>query len=802
MATDPKEEKKGDGTYGEIKDTSLRIKTPDSFPELLRIDMNPRVSIISFIVIWGFIAWCMFDDEADEHMLEARGWVTDNFTWFYVGSQDIWSLFLIVVYFSRYGTLKLGKDDDEPDYPTITWFTMLFACGIGVGLFYYGVSEPIWHYTSDNRYYADPYRPDNLLAQDAMNLTLFHWGIHGWIVYSLIGLLLGIMVYRHGLPMKMSSCFYPLMGDKIFGWMGDFIDGLSIITTLFGVCTSLGLGVMQLNAGLHILNNDIPIEDYVRVLIIWCITLVATASTLSGMDIGIRRLSELCFTLGMFLMTFLTLLEEPVYLLNVFCQSIGYYFQYIIQLGFHCDAFEMHSRVAMGTERNRIEDTGTDAYASWMDDWTIFYWGWWIAWSPFVGIFIAKISKGRTVREFINGTMTAPILYTFAWFAVFGGAAIAMEREAALKGYCCEHDFLNATMIDANDATLATSGAALTVNLYPDFCTTNGDDCNVCSTTLLNWAAAQSMDVQTTYDWVTAGIDKNFFARSSNLQYARLSCYGDDERWFYVMESHGDFGHFLDVVSIIAIVFYFVTSSDSGSYIIDTLGSNGDLNPPKLQRLFWALTEGGAATALLLAGGRDALNALRTVSIVCGLPYTVVICFVCVALWRACQVSFYELDPKAPDFQVGYFDFASEFKLDIIVEWFLGFILGPYWAAKAAVKAWEMKPWTAYIFAGFTYFLLFVFVLFHFLNLAVEQFWALAWTMYFAFATLVGAMRTAVRSKQGYIGNPVEDFFAALFCYPSVGQQLKHADEDVVVNQNGHMNGNMPPPTYDNVKGY
>ena len=292
-------------------------------------------------------------------------------------------------------------------------------------------------------------------------------------------------------------------------------------------------------------------------------------------------------------------------------------------------------------------------------------------------------------------------------------------------------------------------------------------------------------------------------ARSADKKFVRLSCFSTEERWFFTMESHGNFGVFLDVLSIAAIIMYFVTSSDSGSYIIDMLGSNGDLEPPTLQRVFWALTEGGAATALLVAGGKDALQALQTVSIVCGLPYTFVICFLCVALWRACGVSYRDLDAQAPDFPVGYLDFATEFKLDIIGEWLLAFILGPYWSAKAAVRVWKMKDFMTFIFAGIAYFLLLCFVVLYPLHWVEHEFWAFAWTCFFGFATIIGACRTAVRVDRDYIGNPVEDWFAALFLYPSVGQQLRRCDNEVkpMANnlahaENGHAQKEMEPPTY------
>ena len=287
-----------------------------------------------------------------------------------------------------------------------------------------------------------------------------------------------------------------------------------------------------------------------------------------------------------------------------------------------------------------------------------------------------------------------------------------------------------------------------------------------------------------TYNWITNG-DKNKMARSEDKSYVRLSCYSLVERWFYTMETHGEFGTFLDITSLIAITLYFVTSSDSASLIIDILGSNGDLDPPKLQRIFWGLTEGAAATALLKAGGDAALNALQTASIVCALPYTATVCFMCVALWRACAVAYRDMDAKTPDFPVGYLDFASDFNLEIILEWLLAFIMGPFWAAKAACKVWNTKKYKLYIYASTTYFLLFLCVLFHFLHMLINQFWAMAWTSYLGFGSMMAMFRWVVRSHHGFPGNSVEDVFAALILYPSVGQQLKRCDGvDVNYNRN------------------
>merc|ERR1719361_270139 len=428
--------------YGFTEDLSPWTKF--KVPIIGEIRFNPIVSITAIALIWGFVAWCAIQGE-DVPFTKWKAWIVAKFTWLYVGSQDLWAVFAIVLYCSKYANIKLGKPDEKPEFNDVTWFMMLFACGIGVGLFFYGVAEPIYHYTGKNRYSADSTMPDNTLAQIAINVTLYHWGIHGWIVYSLVGLLLGLMAYRENLPMTMKSCFYPLMGDRIFGWMGDLIDVVSIMTTLFGVCTSLGLGTRQLNAGLHMINSDIPDDStWIQVVSIWCITAIATISTVSGVGMGIRRLSEICFMVGMFIMTVAFFMDDTFYILNLFVQSIGYYFQYITQLGWHTDAFEQVLPSYGGVEnRHRFIPEGfdrPDGPEDWMDDWTMFYWGWWISWCPFVGMFIAKISRGRTIRSFINGTITIPVVYSFMWMVLFGGIGIRQERAAGQLGLCCKDD--------------------------------------------------------------------------------------------------------------------------------------------------------------------------------------------------------------------------------------------------------------------------------------------------------------------------------------------------------------------------
>ncbi len=578
-----------------------------------RLRFNPLVSFVSIGLIWAFVIVCIVYG-SEVPFAEWKRFIVSKFTWLYIGSQDLWAVFAILLYFSKYSNLKLGKPDDKPEFNDVTWFVMLFACGIGVGLFFYGVAEPIFHYTGANRYTADPTMPDNTLAQIAINLTLYHWGIHGWIVYCLVGLLLALMAYRENLPMTMKSCFYPLIGDKIFGWMGDLIDIISVLTTLFGVCTSLGLGTRQLNFGFSVLNSDINSDNTtIQVIIIWVITAIATISTVTGVGMGIRRLSEVCFGFGMFLMIVALFMDKTFYILNLLVQSLGYYIQYIIQLGWHTDAFEQLGPSAhKELGRFVVDNKEPDGPETWIDDWTMFYWGWWISWSPFVGMFIAKISRGRTIKQFINGTLTAPVLYSIFWMVIFGGAGIRHEREASNMGLCCNTDnagwFINPmeTLEIIKDRSLNNSVVAASGS--PWLC--KDGKCSPCATSVMQMYQSSNTTYLGFYqEYKTLGID--FGTTLADRSVTKLSCHGTEQMWFDVMRGYSDIGTFLAVFSLFAIVLYFVTSSDSGSLVIDCLTSNGDPDPPTIQRVFWAVMEGATATALLVAGGKDGLLALQ-----------------------------------------------------------------------------------------------------------------------------------------------------------------------------------------------
>jgi len=758
------------GGYGYVKDESSWVNL-GSGP--LRLSFNPVVTGVSLAAILGFAVWAIvMPSEASVEFSNWKTWVGNEFTWLYILSQDAWAVFIIIIFCSKYGSLTLGRKGGQPEYNDATWFAMLFACGVSTGLFFYGVAEPIFHYTGKNRYTADPSTPDNTLAQQAMLLTMYHWGLHGWVVYTIVGLLLGIMAHRVGLPLTMKSCFYPLIGDKIFGWVGDLVDILSVIATLFGVCTSLGLGTIQINRGLHLLDSDIPISTNTQLGIIWAITAVATLSVLTGVKYGIRRISELCFGLGLALMFTVLFLDNTVFLLNLYTQSLGYYAQWVVQLGFHTDAWEQLGPGAGGADRGRVLPPGvvtTDGPASWMNDWTIFYWGWWIAWCPFVGMFIAKISVGRTVREFIAGTMAAPVVYVFMWLVIFGGAGMRLEREAAAAGLCCHN-------IDMNVVQRAAGAGPDGVVVLAGLCGM-GEECNPCS---------EQLATNTTWGkvWGEAGelTDPGSWGTTTPSRHlTRLSCRSTEQMWFDLMLSYGDLGGFLSGFSLLSLVLYFVTSSDSGSLVIDCLASNGHPEPPRLQRLLWALTEGLTASALLTAGGREALTALQAMSIATGLVYTVLMCVACLALWRALQVEAGEADWLSPAFSTNILDpfFTDPFPRQrkkfkgsaaLLGEFMLNLVLAPVTVGRTAGRV--MDPATALpVRLGLTASFL-LFVLLHLLELAVSGCWALALVTYIAFCCGVAGVRCRARAALNIPGTALEDLCLSLVLYPAVALQI------------------------------
>ncbi len=323
-----------------------------------------------------------------------------NASWYYVLVVAIILVSTVAVALTRFGEIKLGPDHAEPEYSLLSWFAMLFAAGMGIGLMFFGVAEPV------NHFLAPPQGDGGTIAaaKEAMNLTFFHWGLHAWATYAIVAVILAYFAYRHGLPLTLRSALYPLIGERIYGPIGTAVDVFAILSTTFGVATSLGFGVEQINSGLNILFG-VPKSVVVQVGLIVVTTALATVSVVLGLDVGIKRLSEINIFLAVALLVGVLAFGPTVYLLQMFMQNTGGYMADLIGKTFNLYAYEP-----------------TD----WLGGWTIFYWGWWISWAPFVGLFIARISRGRTLREFVFGALAAPTLFTLLWMTVFGNSAISL----------------------------------------------------------------------------------------------------------------------------------------------------------------------------------------------------------------------------------------------------------------------------------------------------------------------------------------------------------------------------------------
>ena len=403
---------------------------------------------------------------------------------------------------------------------------MLFSAGMGIGVIYWSVAEPITHF-STTPFLAESGTAD--AAQVGMATTFLHWGLHAWAVYAVVGLALAFFAYNWGLPLTVRSLFYPLLGERIYGWIGDVVDTIAVLATMFGITTVLGLGAGQISAGMNYL-FDTPDTIIVEVGIIAFITAIATMSVVAGLDGGVKRLSDINIGVAVVLLAFILIVGPTVFILNGFIENVGFYLQNLMFLGTWSEAYE----------------GGT-----WQNNWTVFYWAWWVSWAPFVGIFIARISKGRTVREFMLGVILVPSLVCFFWFSAFGGTALYQ----ALNGV--------------------------------------GD--------------------------IVGAVDENF------------------DTAFFVMISELPLAWPISLIAVLLIFTFFVTSSDSGSLVIDSITAGGKEDAPVAQRVFWAVTEGAVAAVLLIGGG---LTALQTAVLVLGLPFAIVILFVCYSLYKGLQTEF------------------------------------------------------------------------------------------------------------------------------------------------------------------
>lgn len=730
---------------------------------------NPVTSFIGMAILWGLSAWCMADpDGALETLLDARGGTALRFTWLYVGTRPLFTFFILYIAY-KYGDVRFGAPDSKPEFSNMSYFAMLFSAGVAVGLFFYGVSEPLWH--RESHWYANQeFRSQDEKDQMAMNYTLYHWGLSAWSGYVLVALAVGLAAYRFKMPMTLRSTMYPILGKYTWGWMGDCIDGFTIVVTVAGVCTSLGLGAMQIMAGMQRVGwLDLELTESERnnglVAIIWVITIFATASVVSGLEVGIKHLSNLAFYLGQTLLFWIFAMENSAYILNMFVQSSGYYLQNsVLLMAFWTDAF---GQLREGEGRA----TDGEAAAVWfMDAWTIFYMAWWTAWSGFVGIFIARISKGRSIFEVTLFGTLVPMVYITIWFCVFGGVGIRQARQAE------ELEVLGTSAFGNADYFLA-------------------DGSSYC----YDVPQQDVLDVNSTV------IFTNYLKGITPV--CKFNTGDPDNAWFNVMFSFTfpedfstGFGYVFSIFSIFSVGLYFVTSSDSGSLIVDHLASNGREKHHWLQRVFWAFTEGAVASALLIAGGRDALRALQAASIIAGLPFTILMVYMIQSILIMCEKA--HEDPNSQLLDLGdkpHFKTPSYGGIFNIMEYVLSagspnkrcvelgihapkshhvsgffmYLFLPFLGLKKFLDVeYPRSPKSNIAFLSlYTFTFIGMIILFSMQSIshAMEVF---GWSCFLGTGLMLGSTKMEFRARHNIHGNVVGDFTSAFFLWPQVLVQL------------------------------
>ncbi|MCP5152896.1 MAG: BCCT family transporter [Ectothiorhodospiraceae bacterium] len=491
--------------------------------QVLGLDIHNPVFVISGAVIVGFVILTLVFPEPTAEMFGAlRPWLTSTFDWLFMGAANIFVLFCLFLVVSPLGKVRLGGADARPDFSYAGWFAMLFAAGMGIGLMFFGVLEPVYHFQNP---------PLGVSAEDTeaaraigMAATIFHWGLHPWAIYAVVALALAFFSFNMGLPLTIRSAFYPIFGNAVWGWFGHVIDTLAVFATLFGLATSLGFGAEQATAGLNYL-FDVPATDTTKVVLILLITGAALTSVVAGLEAGVKRLSEINMLLALLLLVFLIVVGPTGEIISGFFGGFVNYIKDLVPLS------------------NWVGREDTD----FMHGWTTFYWAWWISWSPFVGMFIARVSKGRTVREFVVCVLIIPTLVCVLWMNAFGGTAVSQFLN---EGY---------------------TGVTETVS---------------------NWTPELSL--------------------------------------FKMLEPMPLSG-ILSFVGIVLVIVFFVTSSDSGSLVIDTITAGGKIDAPVAQRVFWCVFEGLVAIALLLGGG---LGSLQAAAIATGFPFAIVLVLMCYSTFK------------------------------------------------------------------------------------------------------------------------------------------------------------------------
>ncbi len=488
------------------RDSEAHLKSSKRY-----FDVDSLVFWPAAILIVAFIAITLIIGEPMDRIFSSiQSSITGFGGWFFVLSVNIFLFFVLFIAFSKYGKIRLGGEKARPEFSMGAWFAMLFSAGMGIGILFWSVGEPINHFINPPN--ADPRTVE--AARESMQITFLHWGLHAWGIYALVGMSLAFFTFNKKLPLTISSVFYPLLGEKVHGPWGKVINVLAVVATLFGLATSLGLGVQQVSAGLaHLFNTQDTVK--VQVILISAITLAATGSVVAGLSGGVKRLSQLNMILGAIFLVFMLVVGPTLFVLDSFIQNVGGYVQNFFGLS---------------------SWTETYLQSDWQGDWTVFYWAWWVSWSPFVGMFIARISRGRTLKEFVLGVLIVPSLLTFFWLSTFGGSAIFLE-----------------------------------LNSLADITTA-----------------------------VTDNVATSLYVLLENFPISAIT----------------------STVGVVLVTSFFVTSSDSGSLVVDSLTAGGKLDAPVPQRIFWALTEGAVAAVLLIGGG---LGALQTAAISTGLPFALLL---------------------------------------------------------------------------------------------------------------------------------------------------------------------------------
>ena len=504
---------------------TTKHKVGENNIDIFGLELHNPVFFVTALAVIGFVLFTLLAPETANLWLNGtKDWVVNRFDWFFVSTANIMVLFCFILIVSPYGSIRIGGINARPDFNRRSWLAMLFAAGMGIGLMFWSVAEPLayasgWAGTPLN-VAADS--PEAYRA--AMGATMYHWGLHPWAIYAVVGLSLALFAYNFRFPLTMRSVFYPIFKEKTWGLPGHIIDVLAVLATIFGLATSLGLGAQQAGSGLNYLFGWDFAGNSLEMVIIVVVTALATISVARGLDGGVKVLSNVNMIAAAALLLFVFFVGNSLGLLGKIAATTADYISYIVPLS------------------NPVNRADSDFFHTW----TVFYWAWWISWSPFVGMFIARISKGRTVREFVVSVMLAPTLVTIIWMTIFGQTGLSQYQN------------------QVGELAGGVSNASLTL-----------------------------------------------FQMLDNLPLGTIT----------------------SLIAIILVMVFFVTSSDSGSLVIDTITAGGKIEAPVAQRIFWAIAEGAIAIALLYGGGAEALKTIQAGSVSTGLPFTVVLIVMCLSLW-------------------------------------------------------------------------------------------------------------------------------------------------------------------------